>query len=373
MTFDEPAVTFTFEGREVSWRSESQAPPPRAVARVDDRLTANAAIARARRGEHLLYQGDFRNARQLVSAMSRRVQRRRSGKPLSPLDTFRAERLARLREHETVSRVVVLLDEKYRLVDLKSAPEVAEACEEVWGEAERPTLVSLKALLGMIGAHEWRRRGLSVRGLKGKLKPAYGVFLPTRPEYADLLLRAPAPTGKRVFDIGTGTGVLSFLLLERGAASATGTDLEPRAVACANENAKALGYKGRFEAQVQDMFPEGRAELVVANPPWIPEPAKNRLDRAVYDEGHAFLRAFLTGLPAHLEKSGEGWLLMSNLAELLGLRSGSFLKEAIEAAGLRVNWSLQLQAQHKKASDDEDPLHAARAHEVTTLYCLIPA
>jgi hypothetical protein len=34
---------------------------------------------------------------------------------------------------------------------------------------------------------------------------------------------------------------------------------------------------------------------------------------------------------------------------------------------------LKTQAHHPRASDDEDPLHAARAHEVTTLYSLIPA
>lgn len=370
---DDPLIHVPFEGQQLVWRSESQAPPPRKLSRVDDRLTANAAIARVRRGEHLLYEGDWRNARQLLTAMGRRANRRREGKPLSPLETFRAERLARLREHETLSRVLVRLDEKYRLVALKHAPEVAEICEDVWGEATGPTLVPLKALVGMIGAGEWKKRGLAVRGLKGKLHPAYGVFLPTRTEYVDLLLRAPAPTGKRVFDIGTGSGVLSFLLLERGAASAVGTDLDPRSVACANENAVRLGFKGRFEALERDMYPDGRAELVVANPPWIPEPWKNRLDRAVYDEGHAFLLAFLAGLQSHLERGGEGWLLMSNLAELIGLRPEGFLEEQFAAAGLRVNWTLKTQAHHKKASDEEEPLHAARAKEVTTLYCLVPA
>ncbi|MBS1150920.1 MAG: hypothetical protein H6Q89_2618, partial [Myxococcaceae bacterium] len=30
------------------------------------------------------------------------------------------------------------------------------------------------------------------------------------------------------------------------------------------------------------------------------------------------------------------------------------------------------QAQHPKAQDREDPLHAARSQELTTLYCLTP-
>lgn len=369
----EPEVRFTFDGREFFWRSESQAPAPRKLSKVDDRLTAQTALARVRRNEYLLYEGDFRNAKQLVSAMGRRVNRRREGGKLSPLETFRAERVSRLREHETLSRVVVQLDAAYALQNLKHAPMVSEACTAAWGPSTLPTIVSLKALLGVIGAAEWQKKGLPIRGLKGLLHPAYGVFLPTRTEYVDLVLQAPPPTGKRVFDIGTGIGVISFLLLERGATNAVGTDIEPRCIACAKENAEELGLGRRFTTQLTDLFPKGKADLVVANPPWIPEPWKNRLDRAVYDEKGAFLDGFLSGLVEHLSEGGEGWLLLSNLAELIGLRPTGFLEEKLAAAGLVVKWKLEKQAHHAKASDEDDPLHAARAREVTTLYCLVPA
>ncbi|MBS1148656.1 MAG: Protein-N(5)-glutamine methyltransferase PrmC, partial [Myxococcaceae bacterium] len=341
----DPEVRFSDGGVELLWRSESGAPPPAKLARVGDRLNAQAALKRVK-NEHLLYEGDFRNARQLLAAMGRKLGGGRRPENRSALEEFRAERAARLREHETLSRIVVKLDPKYRLAQLKNAPDVAEACTAVWGPAALPTVVPLKALIGMLGAAEWYRKGLAVRGLPGKLHPHYGVFLPTRSEYVDLLLEAPPPEGKRVFDLGTGTGVLSFLLLQRGATHAIGTDVDPRAVACAIENAQRLGLAGRFEAREESLFPPGRADLVVANPPWIPEPPKNRLDRAVFDENSAFLDGFLAGLAGHLGPGGEGWLLMSNLAELLGLRAPGSLAARFDAAGLQVSWTKSTQAQH---------------------------
>ncbi|MCY1082321.1 class I SAM-dependent methyltransferase [Archangium lansingense] len=354
-----------------TWRSESGEPAPSRLSPVDDRLTADAALKRVRRGEHLLYTGDFHNAKQLLGAMGRRLPPPRAAR--SPLEAFRTERRARQLEHETLSRIVVALDRSYRL-ELKRAPDVAEACLQVWGEPDADrTVVSLKTLLGMLGAAEWRRKGLDVPGLEGKLHPHYGVYLPTRTDYVELLLSVKDVRGKKVFDVGTGTGVLSFLLLQRGAASVTATDIDSRAVACARENAERLGLSKRFEVMEGDLFPPGKADLIVSNPPWIPEPPKNRVDRAVFDEENRFLLGFLEGLAGHLNPGGEGLLLLSDLAVLLELRAADWLDQELARYGLVVKWKRSAPARHSKAKDKSDPLHAARSREITTLYGLVPA
>jgi SAM-dependent methyltransferase len=352
------------------WRSESDEPAPSRLSPVDDRLTADTALRRVRRGEHLLYTGDYHNARQLVGAMARRLPEPPGAR--APLEAFRAERRARQLEHETLSRIVVELDRDYRL-QLKRAPDVAEACRQVWGEPEADTtLVSLKTLQGMLGAAEWRRKGLEVPGLTGRLHPHYGVYLPTRTDYVELFLSVTDVKGKRVFDVGTGTGVLSFLLLQRGAASALATDCDARAVACARENAERLGLSKRFEVLEGDLFPPGEADLIVSNPPWLPEPPKNRVDRAVFDEDNRFLLGFLDGLAAHLRPGGQGLLVLSDLAVLLGLRAPEWLDEQLARRGLYVKWKRSTPARHSKARDRSDPLHAARSREVTTLYGIAP-
>ena len=82
------------------------------------------------------------------------------------------------------------------------------------------------------------------------------------------------------------------------------------------------------------------------------------------------LRAFLAGLGAHLEAGGEGWLIMSDFAEHLGLRSRAQLLEWIAAGGLEVIERHDTRPVHPRATDADDPLHAARSQEVTSLWRL---
>lgn len=355
-------------GSPFDWKSESGDAAPPKLSTVDDRLNAHAALAKVRRGEFLLHEGDFHNAKQLLGAMGRRLPEPRW--VASPLAAFRAERQSRQLEHETLSRIVVKLDKDYAL-QMGRAPDVSRACKWVWGPpTAEETVVPLKQLLGMLGAAEWRKKGLEVPGVKGKLHPHYGVYLPTRNEYVQLVSGIRDVKGKTVFDLGTGTGVLSIILLQKDAASVVATDIDTRSIACATENAIALGYGGKFRAVEADLFPEGKADIVISNPPWIPEPPKNRVDRAVFDEDNRFLKGFLHGLPSHLNEGGRGYLVLSDLAVLLGVRERGWLEQEIEAAGLNIHAVTTAQAKHGKAKDPRDPLHMARSQEVTSLYCL---
>ena len=149
------------------------------------------------------------------------------------------------------------------------------------------------------------------------------------------------------------------------------TDCEPRALACARENIARLEMNDRVEVVHADLFPEGRAGLVVCNPPWIPARPSSALEHAIYDPGCRMLLGFLGGLAAHLEAGGEGWLVLSDLAEHLGLRSRADLLAAFDAAGLKVVDRIEARPNHPRASDAADPLHAARAAELTSLWRLV--
>ena len=82
------------------------------------------------------------------------------------------------------------------------------------------------------------------------------------------------------------------------------------------------------------------------------------------------LRGFLAGVAAHLEEKGEAWLILSDLAEHLGLRSSAELWTWIEAGGLEVVGKMDIRPQHPKTNDATDPLHQARAAEITSLWRL---
>jgi len=374
-----PAALIRWEengaARTALWRSASDAPPPAAVTLVDDRIGADEAYGLACQGKGLLWRGDFQNARQMLLALGRRADRRAGAKSASPAEAFNRYRQGRSQRARTLNALLVPLDATY-VVPLARAPDVRQACTEAYGAVTQDSLVPLRALLGVIGAHEWRLQGLPMPAAGGRIHPHYGVFAPVRHEYVDLVAAAALPAavsaGGVAFDIGTGTGVLAAVLARRGVARILATDLDERALACARDNIQKLGWQEQVQVERADLFPAGRAALAVCNPPWIPARPGSSLERGIYDPDSRMLHGFLGGLGAHLEPGGEGWLILSDLAEHLGLRSREALLAAFDAAHLRVVGRDEARPRHPRASDASDPLHAARAAEVTSLWRLAP-
>jgi SAM-dependent methyltransferase len=371
------------EAQHARWRSEAGNAPPKRVVIADDRMAADVAYRLACEGTALLWRGDFQNARQLLQAMGRRIDQkpdRKSRKaPAATASTdstattahaFHAHRQAQGQRARTLGMLLLPMDGDYG-IPLRRAPDVTQACTEAYGEADgTPSVVSMREVLGLIGAHEWRKKGVPIAALNDRIHPWYGVFAPVRGEYIQLVHRAPLPTTTLAFDIGTGTGVLAAVLARRGVAHVVATDQDPRALACATENLLRLGHADTVDVVEADLFPAGQAPLIVCNPPWVPARPSSPIEYAVYDPDSRMLRGFLAGLRAHLTPGGEGWLILSDLAEHLGLRSRIELEGWIADGGLTVLGRIDTRPQHGKASDPDDPLHAARSVEVTSLWRL---
>ncbi|MFN0317443.1 MAG: methyltransferase [Burkholderiales bacterium] len=370
------------------WHSERGAPPPKRVTLADDTTTADAAYRAACEGTALLWRGDFQNAMQMLQAMTRRCAQpparklrkaaKESNHAASPPNVFHQYRQAQSQRARILGMLLIPFDAD-RGIPLRRAPDARQACAEAWGPADAgPSMASLRELLGIIGAHEWRKKGIEIpelgEGPNNRIHPYYGVFSPIRGEYVHLAASAPLPvTGQAkyvAFDIGTGTGVLAAVLARRHVEQVVAADRDPRALACARENLARLGLAGQAQVVLANLFPEGKASLAVCNPPWLPARPGSPIESAVYDEDSRMLLGFLGGLAAHLVAGGEGWLIMSDLAEHLDLRSRAQLLAAFEGGGLKVLGRLDAKPRHPKASDAGDPLHAARAAEVISLWRL---
>jgi methylase of polypeptide subunit release factors len=355
--------------RATQWRCERGSPPPQRVIVADDRMKADAAYRLACEGTAILWQGDFQNARQLLQAIARRADRKPHKSGASPAEAFHLHRQAQSQRARTLGMLLIPFEADHT-IPLRRAPDVQQACRETYGEVHAPYVTSLRELLGIIGAHEWRRTGIAVPPFGAHIHPHYGVFAPVRSEYVTLVAQAPLPSTALAFDIGTGTGVLAALLARRGVAKVVATEHDERALACARENIERLGLGGKVDVVQADLFPEGRAPLIVCNPPWIPARPSAPIERAIYDSESLMLRGFLAGLSAHLEQNGEGWLVLSDIAEHLGLRTRDELLAWIEDAGLAVVDRIDTRPAHPRSSDRSDPLHAARSAEVTSLWRL---
>jgi methylase of polypeptide subunit release factors len=326
-------------------------------------------------GTAMLWRGDWQNARHLLQGLSRRADRQpRSGsqkKPATLAESFELHRQNQGRRAQVLAMLLVPLGADYS-IPLRRAQDVRQACTEAYGAATgEESVVSLRELLAVVSAHEWRKKGVPVPAVEGRIYPHFGVFSPVRGEYVDLVAKAPLPPEcDLAFDIGTGSGIIAAILARRGIKQVVATDLDERALACAAENIERLGLNEAIRLVKTDLFPEGRAKLVVCNPPWLPALPTSPVEHAVYDPDSRMLRGFLGRLASHLEAGGEGWLIISDIAEHLGLRSRQKLLGWIEMAGLKVIARLDTRPKHPKSQDASDPLHAARAAEMTSLWRL---
>jgi len=368
------------------WHSENGIHPHRKVVIADDALTADIAYHLACEGTAILYRGDFQNARQLLQALvrrvdklpkkSKRVDRVKKVKTKSPLDTFNLHRLAQSQRARILGMLLIQINSDHT-ISLRRAPDVAQACLEAYGPKVETYVISLRELLGVISAHEWRKNGVPILA-QGEdaicVHPHYGVFSPVRGEYIQLVCNASWPkaisANSIAFDIGAGTGALSVVLAMRGIQKIIATDVDDRAIACAKDNIERLDLAAQVEIQKTDLFPVGKAALIVCNPPWLPARPSSLLEHAIYDPESRMLKGFLAGLKEHLLPEGEGWLILSDLAEHLGLRTRAELLEWVEQAGLRVVKREDTKPQHKKVFDQTDTLHAARSAEITSLWRL---
>ena len=358
------------------WQSEAGNPPPKNIRIADDTTSAKEAYKLVCEGTAFLYKGDFQNAKQMLQAITRKFDI----KPIQPAETltqaFHQHRARQIQRASIANKILIELN--HGSCDLKRAPNTKDAVAGALitnakvDKVPAKLVLSLRELLGMIGAHEWRKKGVYIDALSASIHAHYGVYSPVRGEYLELINNAPLGNFKTAFDIGTGTGVIAAILVNRGIKKVIATDNNIRALNCASDNIAQLGLKEYIEVEQANLFPSGfkKADLIVCNPPWLPAKANAPIEHAIYDTNNMMVKGFISGVKAHLNDDGEAWLVMSDLAEHLGLRTTEELQKWIADAGLTVIEKLDVSPKHAKSADQSDPLYAARSKEVTSLYRL---
>jgi release factor glutamine methyltransferase len=131
--------------------------------------------------------------------------------------------------------------------------------------------------------------------------------------------------GKKVLEIGVGTGLLSLCSLNFGAVSVVGTDINPAALACAKYNAERFGWRQKCglrlvsktnSAAFAVIGKNEKFDLIISNPPWVDQKPKNDFEFALYDPGFELLRTLLEGLPQHLNPGGRVLLAYGSVSSI---------------------------------------------------------
>ncbi len=149
-----------------------------------------------------------------------------------------------------------------------------------------------------------------------------GVYEPAEDSY---LMVDSAKCGKRVLEVGCGTGIVSLHCAAAGSA-VDAVDRNSKAVDCTLGNARANGLK--VNAFVSDLFssvPKGeRYDTIIFNPPYLPTedglPGSEQWDGGM--DGFRAVRPFLGDAPGYLADGGEIYIILSSLTDI-----GSLLSE----------------------------------------------
>ena len=143
--------------------------------------------------------------------------------------------------------------------------------------------------------------------------------LDPRPDTETLIEVALSQPFERVLDLGSGSGcILLSLLAERTESAGVGTDISKNALEVAARNAESLTLGSRAAFLYSDWFTAvaGRFDLIVSNPPYIPEAEIEGLEPEVRDheprialtpggDGLGAYRAIASGIVAHLNPGGR--------------------------------------------------------------------
>ena len=151
--------------------------------------------------------------------------------------------------------------------------------------------------------------------------------------------------GGKVCDLGSGTGLLGLLLLQREPTlTVTGLEQSTDAVTLADRCASANGLAGRLLSRCMDLrdaracFPSGAFDLVVSNPPYFPDghgrPSPDAVRRAARHESACTLSE-LAVTAAYLLRWGGAFCLVQKPERLADVFCA--LREAhCEAKRLRM-------------------------------------
>ena len=281
--------------------------------KMDTKATVVDMIA----GKYVLIEKFYSDGLKVLAELKRNLSRTYSNK------SFQEQREYRSAFREASHRL--LLKVKNNKLIVKKSPDIG------WLELLYPDVsefyVSFPEVQGMNSSWQWYKKGIEIQTLNLTLHPFYGTYFPTRFDHLKLFdkyLKRYEGSKDKVIEIGVGSGVLSFQLIQNGFEDIFATDTNKNAIIGVSQESKRLGFEDKLTLNCGDLFEncDVKADLIVFNPPWLL--AKHKLeegiDKAMYYEEELFPR-FFEQAQKHLSPNGKIVLIFSNLAEVVDEKS----------------------------------------------------
>jgi release factor glutamine methyltransferase len=143
--------------------------------------------------------------------------------------------------------------------------------------------------------------------------------------------------GKKVLDMGTGSGVIAIAAAEKGA-KVVAADVNTEALEHAQEKAMEKGLDGKIEFVESDLFTniESEFDLILFNPPYLPG-EKGLGDEEIWrggEKGVEVTSQFLESASNYVSEAGQILVILSSHADLEELMN----KYSLEVIGSEKLW-----------------------------------
>ena len=288
-----------------------------------------------------------------------------------PNKTFSEQRAYRAENHKLSNQILVEITDFE--VDLKKAPKIG------WIKILYPEnnnfFLTFSQVQGLNSAWQWYKNGISVPVLRNKIHPYYGTYFPTRFDHLILFdnwLKRYEGVKKSAIDVGIGSGVLSFQMVQHGFQKVYGTDTNPNAIVGLNDFMGDTKLSRKIELDFGNLFGKWKneTELIVFNPPWLPAVSNlENIDEAIYYNKNLFPK-FFAEANNRLSKDGKLVILFSNLAQITKVSKEHPIEKEL-AKGVRFKLEKCLKKTVKKASDKTKRDQNWRGIEEVELWVLV--
>ncbi len=279
-------------------------------------------------GKPVLIAAFYSNGLLLLKELQLHLKRRLPNKSFKEQREFRSA-------YRKLSNLILIEIVDHKLI-VKKAPSIGWL-KELFPETS-DFLLSFPQVQGLNSSWQWYQNGISIPVLRNKVHPYYGVYFPTRFDHLkvfDNWLKRYTGPKKTAIDVGIGSGVLSFQMVKYGFQKVFGTDTNPNAIVGLTKFMGDTKLSRKIELDFGHLFGkwEKQTELIVFNPPWLPEP--NNLSgkgSAIYYNENLF-PDFFTEAKKRLLPEGKLVVLFSNLAQITNVTKEHPIEKELAEGG----------------------------------------
>jgi len=330
------------------------------------KMDTDATVVEMIAGKYVLVEEFYSNGLQVLNALRKNLLLKHQDK------SFQGQRDYRTAYKKASHRL--LLKVKDHKLQVKKSPDMG------WLEILYPDVsefyVPFPEVQGMNSSWQWYEKGIEVKTLNITLHPYYGAYFPTRFDHLKLFdkwLKKYDGAKTHAIDMGVGSGVLSFQLIQNGFENIYASDSNKNAIIGVKKESKRLGYEDKITVNHGDLFEncELKADIIVFNPPWLlaKHSLEEGIDKAMYYEKDLFDR-FFEQAQKHLNPKGKIVLIFSNLAEVVDKESTHPIIEELRNNN-RYRKELHLK-RDVRASSRRTKRRDSRENEKVELWVLAP-